>query len=221
MYKTLGFKWLIEVFCPASAFATADSDEARNPQRFIHVSVGRMIQNPPNDFNIDNADYIYGTGAPDDPNAIILHKTTQGQLKQRLLPNGMNDAFVGQCCLIMLFEHWEDTRRKIATLLGQKPEELKADIFGDIRLLRNDLIHNFSRASKNNSTRLKLIPKYSENQIIVISNEMFDFIVIQIFNYFNSLIMSETGIKPYLDNSLSLRGREEHLRTYKTSIIKN
>ncbi len=39
MYKTLGFKWLIECFCPASAFATAYSDEARNPQRFIHVTV--------------------------------------------------------------------------------------------------------------------------------------------------------------------------------------
>jgi hypothetical protein len=34
MYKTLGFKWLCEAFCPAFAFATADSDEARNPQRF-------------------------------------------------------------------------------------------------------------------------------------------------------------------------------------------
>jgi hypothetical protein len=41
MYKTLGFKWLLEVFCTASAFATADSDEARNPQRFIHVTVVR------------------------------------------------------------------------------------------------------------------------------------------------------------------------------------
>lgn len=39
MYKTLGFKWLFEMFCPASAFVTADSDEARNPQRFIHVTV--------------------------------------------------------------------------------------------------------------------------------------------------------------------------------------
>lgn len=39
MYKTLGFKWLHECFCPASAFVTADSDEARNPQRFIHVNV--------------------------------------------------------------------------------------------------------------------------------------------------------------------------------------
>jgi hypothetical protein len=49
MYKTLGFKWLPEVFCPASAFVTADRDEARNPQRFIHVSVVlnlRQIKSP-------------------------------------------------------------------------------------------------------------------------------------------------------------------------------
>jgi hypothetical protein len=39
MYKTLGFKWLYERFCPATAFVSADSDEARNPQRFIHVTV--------------------------------------------------------------------------------------------------------------------------------------------------------------------------------------
>lgn len=39
MCKTLGFRWLIEVFCPASAFSTADSDEVRNPQRFTHVTV--------------------------------------------------------------------------------------------------------------------------------------------------------------------------------------
>ena len=40
MYKTLGFKWLFKGFCPASAFVSADRDDARNPQRFIHVSVG-------------------------------------------------------------------------------------------------------------------------------------------------------------------------------------
>lgn len=39
MYKTLGVKWLIETFSPASAFVSADRDEARKPQRFIHVSV--------------------------------------------------------------------------------------------------------------------------------------------------------------------------------------
>jgi hypothetical protein len=43
MYKTLGFKWLIEVFCPASAFVTADRNEARNPQRFIHVPLAVIL----------------------------------------------------------------------------------------------------------------------------------------------------------------------------------
>lgn len=44
MYNTLGFKWLCEVSCPASAFATADSDEARNPQCFIHVPLSLSVK---------------------------------------------------------------------------------------------------------------------------------------------------------------------------------
>lgn len=39
MYKTLGFMWLHEAFCPASAFVSVDRNEARNPQRFIYVGV--------------------------------------------------------------------------------------------------------------------------------------------------------------------------------------
>ncbi len=44
MYKTLGFMWLHEVFCPASAFVSADRDKARNPQRFIHVTVSHHLK---------------------------------------------------------------------------------------------------------------------------------------------------------------------------------
>ncbi len=36
VYKTLGFKWLIQAFYPASAFVSADSDEARNP--LLHIA---------------------------------------------------------------------------------------------------------------------------------------------------------------------------------------
>ena len=39
MYKTLGFRCLFEPSRPASAFVSADRDVARNPQRFIHVTV--------------------------------------------------------------------------------------------------------------------------------------------------------------------------------------
>jgi len=45
MYKTLGFKWLCEALCPASASATADSDEARNPPLMLHTPLGNIIKN--------------------------------------------------------------------------------------------------------------------------------------------------------------------------------
>ncbi|SFK28087.1 hypothetical protein SAMN05216357_101134 [Porphyromonadaceae bacterium KH3CP3RA] len=44
LYKALGFKWLNQVFCPASAFVSADRNEARNPQRFIHLNVGNKLK---------------------------------------------------------------------------------------------------------------------------------------------------------------------------------
>ena len=45
MYKTLGFRWLLEVFCPASVFATAEREVARNPQRFIVCREAEHRQN--------------------------------------------------------------------------------------------------------------------------------------------------------------------------------
>jgi len=46
MYKTLGFKWLHEVFCPAFAFVTADRKVARNPQRFNTCTVTSHAKRP-------------------------------------------------------------------------------------------------------------------------------------------------------------------------------
>ena len=41
--KHWGLSGYLKLFCPASAFATADSEVARNPQRFIHVTVRRKL----------------------------------------------------------------------------------------------------------------------------------------------------------------------------------
>jgi hypothetical protein len=44
VYKTLGVKWLNQAFCPASAFLSADRNEVRNPQRFIHAAVVHKLK---------------------------------------------------------------------------------------------------------------------------------------------------------------------------------
>ena len=44
--------------------------------------------------------------------------------------------------VISIFTEWESvTRRKIATLLGVKLDDVKSDFLGDLRLLRNWLLH--------------------------------------------------------------------------------
>jgi hypothetical protein len=45
MYKTLGFKYLLKASCHALAFVSVDRNEARNPQRFIHVTVACNLKN--------------------------------------------------------------------------------------------------------------------------------------------------------------------------------
>ena len=47
VYETLGFKWLNQAFCLALAFVSADRNEARNPQRFIHSSVSGKFKKVP------------------------------------------------------------------------------------------------------------------------------------------------------------------------------
>ncbi len=38
VYKTLGLRWLNQTLCHASEFVSADRNEARNSQRFIHAT---------------------------------------------------------------------------------------------------------------------------------------------------------------------------------------
>lgn len=43
-HKTLALKWLFEIFCSASAFMSADGDEARNPPLLIQFTVGTHLK---------------------------------------------------------------------------------------------------------------------------------------------------------------------------------
>ena len=54
MYKILGFRWLLECFCPAPTFVMADSDDARNPQHFIHVTVSGKWVRTDNPLRLEN-----------------------------------------------------------------------------------------------------------------------------------------------------------------------
>jgi hypothetical protein len=59
-----------------------------------------------------------------------------------------------QQLIVTLYTAWDaEFRRRVAACHGVPDEAVKADFFGDLRLLRNDIVHHRGRASDGGSTR--------------------------------------------------------------------
>lgn len=92
---------------------------------------------------VDELQFLYGSGDPNNPKSTILHKTTQGELKHRNRKNGENTLFLGAMCLIAIYQFWDGKfRDEIAGELSITKEELLHDLIGDIRLMRHAIIHH-------------------------------------------------------------------------------
>lgn len=126
---TLGFRRLLEYI---------DSTQA--------VASELLASHGPEVASVEHQDaqsWIYGLGNPNDPGAQVQHQTTTGEVKRRNRPGGGNYTFLANACVIALYSYWEDSfRGRIAEALGLKKSELKAPVMGDLRLLRNSIVHH-------------------------------------------------------------------------------
>ena len=109
--------------------------------------VAHSPQIPPDAF--DGAAMGYGTGHPRQPQSRVVHSCTQGEYRRRNSEGGQNHKVIGQVCLVQIYSYWEDCYRdKLADLCGKKRNEITLDIMGDIRLLRNSIVHHRGIALK-------------------------------------------------------------------------
>jgi hypothetical protein len=126
---------------------------------------------------IDTRRKAYATGHPSDPDTQILHSTTQGQFKANHAEEGKNALAMGNISVCQIFAYWEDGYRgPIAKDFGIDKKELLSDIFGDIRQLRNDILHHRGIAT-NKVTRYQLTKWFDVGDSIRINQEKFEFIV--------------------------------------------
>lgn len=94
--------------------------------------------------SLDRRPFIYGIrGASDEPVQKLL-QTSQGGLKERNGPDGDNTIFQGKMWMITVYALWEECYRdRIADELGLPGKsELRLPVFGDLRTLRNSILHN-------------------------------------------------------------------------------
>lgn len=151
---------------------------------------------------IDKQFIIHADGDPDDPNVFIYHVCSLKNLKDRLKDGGMNEILTKQFCLIMIYEYWEGfIRQKLEKTLKVK-DAIKADIFGDIRHIRHDIIHNRGYATKEHCEKTKILTWFKEGDLIDINKDKFCIMIEKILEFRNEFMKNKTGQEVYDDTSL-------------------
>jgi hypothetical protein len=86
-----------------------------------------------------------------------LHATSLHDLVRRNVPNGSNWVFLGNTCIVAIYQFWEDSYRSLLAKALQLPRNaITADVFGELRHLRRSIIHNGGNA----------LPEVERNRIL-------------------------------------------------------
>ena len=121
-----------------------------------------------------------GKGDPNKENPKFLHRCTQGEYKARNAEGGLNHVMISNLCLVLIYQYWEDHyRQKLASDLDVDVSENQIDILGDIRLLRNSIIHHRAVALSD-VEKCKIITQFQEGDRIALSEEAFEEIILHV-----------------------------------------
>jgi hypothetical protein len=156
-----------------------------------HMTINRLKGTHPERASVQYMDstlYIFGKGDPNLPTSIELYRCTQGEYKERNSEKGINSRFIGNMCVIAIYQYWEDYfRQKIANFLNRTSKnELTSDIMGDIKILRRSIIHHRGIALKD-VENCKLLRWFKKGDDIFIDKDMMQHIVFQVKSYLLAL----------------------------------
>jgi len=86
--------------------------------------------------------------------------------------DGLFSQLIAHGLICWLYSLWdEDYREKIATELGEKKNNLYCDVMGDIRIIRNIILHN-NAVADSRINNLKIITWINEGAIVFSSESM-------------------------------------------------
>ncbi|BCG65199.1 MAG: hypothetical protein methR_P3024 [Methyloprofundus sp.] len=127
---------------------------------------------------LDSACLIYSKGDKSEDNYRRLHYCpTQDEYKKRNSPEGENYRFIGNMTLISIFEYWESScRNKLASHHNIHRKYIKSHIMGDLRHIRNSIIHHRGIALPE-INKCKTFGWYKENDGIFIDGDQMEDII--------------------------------------------
>jgi hypothetical protein len=124
-----------------------------------------------------------------------LHKATLGEVIDRCSPHGPNEVFLGNMCLVALYTFWElESRHRIADALDIPLNNVRSDLFGDLRWLRHAVLHKHGKASIE-VEKAKILTWFKVGDQIVVDRERLKQIVLHIRSFPDGLVTQ--GFDPH------------------------
>jgi hypothetical protein len=111
---------------------------------------------------------------------------------------GPNEQQVCWSIIVFMFAYWnEEARLRIAEVRGVEPAEIKVDAFGDLRILRNSIIHDKGVISAADHAKLKKMAHLTESgKRIVLSHDQMHKLFVLVKQAIAEIIMKYVGHLP-------------------------
>jgi hypothetical protein len=155
---------------------------------------------------LDSLNFTYGTGDPESAESKVWLEISQEQFKINNSDSGKNDIFVGQMAIVFIFSFWEELYRpEMARILDIEKTEVAIDIFGELRNVRNDILHHRGIATRRNTGRNRIIA-FKNGAEIFLNQELAGQIASHIRRELETFVFEKTGSKINLTTRRSSTG---------------
>jgi len=129
----------------------------------------------------DASFFMFGDGEPKGPPEQVLldslHSTNIGAIKVRMSKDALNAQRAAQSVIVFTYHIWEEKyRRSLVDRNGTSLGTAESDVMGDLRLIRNAIIHNKGVADSPIS-RCKVITHFIPGKPIVLTNAIMSEII--------------------------------------------
>ncbi|MBK5288267.1 MAG: hypothetical protein JJE46_07355 [Acidimicrobiia bacterium] len=128
-----------------------------------------MVSNtPPNPDNPDPTIFV-GVG---DPNLSTTRTYQEWKVSQLREKGSFTKRWIGQQWIAGVFAGWEEEYRpRLARAFGCPASALRHEALGDLRLMRNDVVHHRGVASESNTGQCRLLRWFVTGEAISVKGE--------------------------------------------------
>lgn len=129
---------------------------------------------------------------------ISIHFGKKGDVKRRNIRNGENQINLGSMCLVMIYTYWETYfRKQLSNALNVKTEELKFDIWGDLRIIRTCILHKKNILYSDDYQNIKMFKRFKADEEVIIDESIFTEIFLCLLE-FRNWVHEQSVPKTYL-----------------------